>query len=1039
MMRGIVTAGPQRRGKFSCHDPPPVSYFMAMKQAGKGNGSGHRPAGYIGFAALVLGLCAAAPGARAQTGQVVNGYGLCLQVTGAVASGSRVQSANCVPNAANQTFTRTAINELRISGTLCVDAYGGGKQAAEVGLWTCQNSPNERWAPNNGFLVTENNFCLAVDGGNRTPGTRVIVYSCMNDPSQKWTGPAAARPPVTSAPPPAPRPTPVAPPVANPTAMLDPGNLSSACQMLFGRDCSSDETAYVRGAPPSNWVSRDAVMAFLRAREVVSSPSIRDAIVTRAADLTYGAGAQICTEAWTYLRASFTPNATNVIGTSWNSFQQLYYSMNGQPAMLPAVVNNQCKGAAPKVPGTAFDTTVAQNACQSMLGRVCQSAETAQLGSAVGGNNLAAMQNYIRDKWISASPSYKDAVILAAYTAAMGAGKNICTEEMNDLRARFATNPQPGVSWSGFGNLAAASGGQPALVQSRSSLCVAPPPPPAPVPTAAGPVSQNAALMSMISNSYVTDFGRAARADELSYWGSMKTNDSRVATRDAFLRNDIAFLKSSQPERQAMIQAAYRATWGVTIALTSTEMKFWEPRAAQGQIVYSGLKNANDAVKATNPTYVPGQPLKAAMNQPGGYSLQGIQDPFVAAWRTLATLLQTDYASLATNLTTPSQYSGPTPPAAASLPPAVSPLPAMRIPNPRGIAGPFVIATTYHENPSQSFCLDTGSWASGSPVVAVPCHGGDSQLFNMNASGQIYLARTPNGQSLCLDGGDKPWGIDPRKKQVVLNTCSNQSTTQQWYGGTIPGMTDGIPGVNAYWPDNRQNSGMGQIQNRGNGYCIDLANGATGASNPVIAYDCVPLSIGNPRPWNQVWGAGHIMTTGAAYLFMRYNPPMPAGHVGWGIQLADGSWEGGTMDGAETGAVQLLIWNLSTPGAVAKGDNNYAWRHHFATEQALRDFFLHGNVTDTTSTNNHYDRYWKVQLSGGVINTAAVFSLESQSWDWGYGVLGNNCMDITYKILRAYGWNLAEPAHSGDLQQYAPKNWFTQVVGSPDPLWLHGQ
>ena len=176
-----------------------------MKPVVKRNSGRFSPAVLIGSAAVLLALGGAAAPAQAQTGPVMNGLGMCLTVTGAIASGSRLQSTYCVSNAANQTFTRTAVNELRIGGTLCVDAYGGGKQSAEVGLWTCQNSPNEKWAPTAArYLVTENNYCMAVDGGNRAAGTRIIVYTCINDPSQQWTGPVAkATTPVAPPAPPA--------------------------------------------------------------------------------------------------------------------------------------------------------------------------------------------------------------------------------------------------------------------------------------------------------------------------------------------------------------------------------------------------------------------------------------------------------------------------------------------------------------------------------------------------------------------------------------------------------------------------------------------------------------------------------------------------------------------------------------------------------------------------------------------------------------------------------------------------------------------
>ncbi len=1004
---------------FLCHDCVPAGDFQAMKRPGKGNGSGQRPAGIIGTAALLLGLCLAPPPAQAQTGPVVNGFGLCLQVNGAIASGSRLQSANCVPNAPNQTFTRTALNELRIAGTLCVDAYGGGKQAAEVGLWTCQNSLNERWAPNNGFLVTENNFCLAVDGGNRTSGTRIIVYNCLNDPSQKWTGPTAAKAPVTA---PAPA------PVTQPAATLDPGNLSSACQMLFGRDCSTDENAYVRGAPPANWVSRDAIMAFLRAREVVSSPGIRDAIVTRAVDLTYGAGAQICTEAWTYFRASFTTNASNPIGTSWNSFQQLYYSMNGQPAMLPAVINAQCKGAAPKVPGTAFDTNVAQNACQTMLGRVCQAAETAQLSSGVGGNNLAAMQNFIRDRWISASPAYKDNVILAAYAAVMGAGKSICTEEMTDLRARFATTPQPGITWSGYSTLAAPAGGQPALVQARSTLCVPP-----------APAKISSATLSMIANQYVADFGRQPTPAETTYWASVAPTDPRVASAAAFQTNDKTYLQSSQAERQALITRAYQATWGVAIPANSKEMQFWDPIVAKGQVLYSGIKRVNDQLKTANPTYKPGQAPAAKLVAPATYSLAGVEDGALG-W-VMSPLLGTLNFAFTVVATVPSMnyvigqfnsdtgMNGPPPPAQASPYPTPLGRPAMRTTvgsiADGGLSGPFIIATTNHEDPTRSFCLDTQSWDAGSPVVAVPCHGGDSQLF-MFIGYQIMPAKNAKSLTLCLDGVNKP-------KQLLLNQCTGTSKTQQWYVNTIPGI-NGASLTDAWTATNPNMKSKGQIQNIGNGGCIDLANGATGPVNPVITYDCASWGNQNPRQWNQVWGAGHIMQSGGAYIFFRYNPPGPAGHVAWGLQLADGTWEAGGFDGPEASA--LFNWTL---GIVNKDGDNGAFRQHFPTEKAMIDFFsVNSAPTGRPGAFFHYDRYYRWPLTG-TLNTAAVLSLEAQSWEWGYGVFGNNCMDITFKILRAYGFSsLLEPSHINDLKEFAPKTWFQHVLNGTEPLWLHG-
>jgi hypothetical protein len=224
------------------------------------------------------------------------------------------------------------------------------------------------------MLVTENGFCMAVDGGRRTPGTRIIIYTCYpNDNSQKFSGPVAQR---AAVPTPAPTPAPVAA-----AAQLDPGNLSAACQMVYGRACTVEETGYVRSTPPSTYSTREGIMAFLRTK-VTQSAVVRDGLITRAVELTYGPNTQICTEAWDFLRSSFTTNANNQPGTSWNGVNQLYY---GNPAMLTSVVTTRCRAAAPRTPGQAFDSSIARAACQTMFGRDCTAEENAQLGSAVGG------------------------------------------------------------------------------------------------------------------------------------------------------------------------------------------------------------------------------------------------------------------------------------------------------------------------------------------------------------------------------------------------------------------------------------------------------------------------------------------------------------------------------------------------------------------------------------------------------------------------------------------------------------------------------
>jgi hypothetical protein len=661
---------------------------------------------------------------QAQTGPVVNAMsGLCLQVNGTVAAGSRLQTATCVPGSAKQTFTRTNTNELRINGNLCVDAYGGGKQAAEVGLWTCQGSLNERWGPNNGWLITENNFCMAVDGGNRNPGTRIIAYSCLNDNSQKWSLPGGT---------PAPAP-----------------------------------------APPAN----------------------------------------------------------------------------------------------------------------------------------------------------------------------------------------------------------------------------------------SGLASGNTAIMQMIASAYPADFGRPARQDEIAYWGSQRANDPRVASRAGFLQNNIAFLRSNQPERRAMIQAAYQQVWGIAVQVGSKEMNYWEPIVTNGRIVFSNLRQINDSFKSANPTYRPGQVPATKLSRP--YSV-----------------LDAESGSFLDQLIAMLNPPAVIPPGPVAFPPA-SVKPRMRIPNPSGVSGPFAIAATSDQRPDLSFCLDVTSLTAGTPAIAAQCHN-ETQLWNLDSgTNRITLASNSN---LCLDGGDKPWHIDPRHKVPVVNTC-NGSRNQQWYVGMIAGARAGAPYTDDHW---HLPAPTGQIQNIGTSACLNLEGAKTDTRNPntVIMFDCYTLNDRSTRPWNTIWGAGHLMNSGAVYIFSRKNSPPLAGHTGWAVELADGSWLAGTYDGSEM---------VDGPGIVNKGHNNDAWRHRFTSEADLRQWYLEGRVRgsypgDNIAPQMGYDQYMKWEFTG-LLNSAAVFALEAQSWDWGYGLLGNNCADVTYKVLKAYGWSgLSSLA---DQRVLAPNDWFRNVLGGTKPFDLH--
>lgn len=360
--------------------------------------------------------------------------------------------------------------------------------------------------------------------------------------------------------------------------------------------------------------------------------------------------------------------------------------------------------------------------------------------------------------------------------------------------------------------------------------------------------------------------------------------------------------------------------------------------------------------------------------------------------------------------------------------PAPTPLPSLAIPNSAGVNGPFVIAATWDQQPNISLCLDTGSWTSGAALVAHGCTGGNSQLFSFDSSNRIVMSANPQG-ALCITAGAN------QGDAATLTNCG-AGLNQQWYVSVIPGLaskgTDNANQAAVLAARNQTiNSGApllysgGQIQNIGNNFCLDIKGAATNVNvgNPVISFGCQPISGNTARPWNQVWGVGHYMNNGSVYIFSRRNVPPLVGHVGWAVQLADGSWEAGAWDG------------LSVP-IVNKGYFNGAYRVRFATEAQMRQYFGTGIDPQGRPATPHiqvYNEYMKYNI-GTPVNSAAVFSLESESWDWGYGVTGNNCADVTYKILKAYGWSNL-PSLS-DMQVLAPNDWFDKLLGSNKPYLL---
>ncbi|MBI3209966.1 MAG: ricin-type beta-trefoil lectin domain protein [Candidatus Solibacter usitatus] len=112
---------------------------------------------------------------------------------------------------------------LQIGGK-CLDAFMNTNPPT-LGLWDCHGGTNQRWTINSGGRSISNAYngqCVAVRNADPRPGNGMVLWTCINEPNQKWDAIALGQP---STPPPAPAPAPrpvIQPPVQPPPQPLPP-------------------------------------------------------------------------------------------------------------------------------------------------------------------------------------------------------------------------------------------------------------------------------------------------------------------------------------------------------------------------------------------------------------------------------------------------------------------------------------------------------------------------------------------------------------------------------------------------------------------------------------------------------------------------------------------------------------------------------------------------------------------------------------------------------------------------------------------------
>ncbi|WP_061293264.1 extracellular catalytic domain type 1 short-chain-length polyhydroxyalkanoate depolymerase [Herbidospora cretacea] len=114
----------------------------------------------------------------------------CLDISGASqANGAIVQIWDC-NGQANQRWTSTAANELRIYGGKCLDVSGNSTaNGAAVSIWDCNGQNNQKWRFNSDGSITAigANKCLDIVGSGTANGSRLQIYTCHGGGNQKWT------------------------------------------------------------------------------------------------------------------------------------------------------------------------------------------------------------------------------------------------------------------------------------------------------------------------------------------------------------------------------------------------------------------------------------------------------------------------------------------------------------------------------------------------------------------------------------------------------------------------------------------------------------------------------------------------------------------------------------------------------------------------------------------------------------------------------------------------------------------------------------
>lgn len=132
-------------------------------------------------------------------------------------------------------------------------------------------------------------------------------------------------------------------------------------------------------------------------------------------------------------------------------------------------------------------------------------------------------------------------------------------------------------------------------------------------------------------------------------------------------------------------------------------------------------------------------------------------------------------------------------------------------------------------------------------------------------------------------------------------------------------------------------------------------------------------------------GVGQL---GLAVGISRSSPAPVVGHIGWAIQLADGTFFAGATEAFNA---------LQDGGYIPPGQNNYAWAKPFADLSAALAAFK------GSFPNGHASYTWWKAYDLPNPNCDAAMQQGIANKQAGYTFLTNNCLDHAAAVLNAYG------------------------------------